>query len=142
MAFTEFLFEPETISQQVEEKRAALLENRGLSDFPGFALGVIKRRLEKDPLRYRDYGPYWWALKDLLRDSEYDLGDDDDKEVREVYTGEEPAETIVMADAFRTEYLGTYFVGTNQLVLDGESGETYTLFDDDMENSPSALERL
>lgn len=133
MAFTEHLFDEDEIKALARQRAAALKENRGFSDFPGFALGVIERRLAKDPLRYRDYGPYWWSLKALLIDSGRELGERDDPMVRAAYQGGTPAETIVMADEFRTRYLATQAVGTNQFILDGETGATYTLEDADME---------
>lgn len=133
MTLTEHLFNKEDIAALVQQKASALKENRGYSDFPGFALGVIERRLAKDPLRYRDYGPYWWAVKALLIDSDRELGERDDPLVRSTYQGDSPAETIVMADEFRTLYLSTQAVGTNQFVLDGDTGAIYTLEDPDME---------
>lgn len=133
MAFTEHLFNSDDIAALVRQRASALKENRGFSDFPGFALGVIDRRLAKDPLRYRDYGPYWWAVKALLVDSDRALGERDDPMVRETYQGASAAETIVMADEFRTLYLATQAVGTNQFILDGDTGTTYTLEDSDME---------
>lgn len=133
MPFTEYLFDKELIKEAALERAAALKANKGFSDFTGFALGVFERRLAKDPLRYRDYGPYWPALKDALNQSGRDYGQADDPLVREVYSGETLAETLVMADEFRALYLATQAVGTNQFVLDGESGETWTLEDADME---------
>lgn len=138
MALTEHLFNKEDIAALVQQKVSALKENRGYSDFPGFALGVIERRLTKDPLRYRDYGPYWWAVKALLIDSDRELGGWDDPLVRAAYQGDSPAETIVMADEFRTLYLATQAVGTNQFVLDGDTGAIYTLEDPDMEERVTA----
>lgn len=138
MAFTEHLFDQEDIAALAQQKASALKENRGFSDFPGFALGVIERRLAKDPLRYRDYGPYWWAVKALLIDNDRAMGERDDPLVRETYQGASAAETIVMADEFRTRYLATQAVGTNQFILDGETGATYTLEDADMEERVTA----
>lgn len=134
MAFTEHLFNKDEIKALARQRAAALKENRGFSDFPAFALGVVERRLAKAPLRYRDYGPYWWALKALLIDSGRELGERDDPMVRAAYQGETPAETIVMADEFRTRYLATQAVGTGQFILDGDTGDTYTLEDEDMES--------
>ncbi|PAU79243.1 hypothetical protein [Halomonas salipaludis] len=134
MAFTEHLFDKDDIKALARQRAAALKENRGFSDFPGFALGVIERRLAKDPLRYRDYGPYWWAVKALMIDSGRELGERDDPMVRAAYQGDSREETIVMADEFRTLYLATQAVGTNQFLLDGESGDLYTLEDEDMES--------
>lgn len=136
--FTEHHFDKSEIKALVRQRADALKESRGFSDFPSYALGVIERRLQKDPARYRDYGPYWWAVKALLVESGRDMGERDDPMVRSAYRGETDSETIVMADEFRTQYLGTQAVGTSQFILDGESGNTYTLEDVDMDSLASA----
>ncbi len=132
MAFTEFLFDEALIKEAASERAAALKANKGFSDLAGYALGVMERRLTGDPLRYLDYGPYWWALKDELRKSDRDYGDRDDAVVRATYQGATPLLTIVMADEFRTLYLATQAVGTCQFVLDVDAGDAYTLHDEDM----------
>jgi hypothetical protein len=132
--YTEFLFDEDALQELVVQKATALKDNRGLSDFAGFALGVVYRRLEKDSVRYRDYGPYWWSLKMLLRDAGYDVGADDDASVREIYRGRDAAMTIVMADQFRELYLKCFILGTNQFVLDGYTNDVWTLVDEGMES--------
>jgi hypothetical protein len=129
--FTEWLFDQEAIRELAAEKAASLKANKGFSDLQGYALGVIQRRLEKDPLRYRDYGPYWWALKQVLNDNDRDLGAEDDALVRATYAGNTALETVVMADEFRTLALSLWPVGNNQFTL-SEDG-VYTLHDQDME---------
>lgn len=131
--FTEFKFDIEMIRELAAEKAANLKANKGFSDLEGFALGVIARRLASSPDRYRDYGPYWWAIKELLRASGADMGDRDDAAIRAEYGDESGVNTIVMADAFRSMYLARWPVGTNQFTLDSESGDIYTLEDSDME---------
>ena len=66
MAFTEYKFDKDAIKALVAERAVGLRANRGFSNLLGFGLGVVAERLQKDPRRYRDYGPYWWALKDAL----------------------------------------------------------------------------
>lgn len=133
MSFTEYLFDPEQIKALVEEKRAGLKANRGFSDLEGFAIKVILQRLERDPRRYRDYGPYWPALKRILIARGHMADTEGWPQIEAIYRGESDVETIVMADAFRSLYLATTIVGTNQFMLDGESGEVWTLEDEDME---------
>ena len=71
--FTEYRFTPEYLAAKVAERAAALKANRGMSDLLGFGLGVVRDRLAKDPRRYLDYGPYWWALKEALNARGADL---------------------------------------------------------------------
>lgn len=134
MAFTEYLFDKEAIREMVDERKKSLAANRGLSDLLSFGLSVVAERLNKDKRRYLDYGPYWFALKELMNANGYSLGNQSDPIVKAVYHGEYAIETLVMADEFRTEYLRTNILYNNQFMLDGESGEFWILFDSDMEN--------
>ena len=134
MAFTEYKFDPEKIKAQVESRTQSLRTNKGFSDLLGFGLGVISERLAKDRRRYMDYGPYWFALKDILNANGYNFGDQSDPIVKAAYHGDSDVETLVMADEFRTEYLATNIVYTNRFMLDGKTGEFWVLFDSDMES--------
>lgn len=122
-------FDPAEIAALVTERAAALKANRGFSDLAGYALGVAWRRLQRDPSRYRDYGPYWWSLKALLRSAGYAVDDNTDPVVEAAYRGSSPAATVVMADEFRTQYLATQAVGTATFDLSSDGGVPYTLED-------------
>lgn len=131
--FTEYKFDPEIIKALVAEKAANLKANRGFSDLLGFGLSVIIQRLKKDPRRYLDYGPYWPALKDVLRRAGYDFGSESVPMVAAEYKGSADVETLIMADEFRSMNLAKSMLYTNQFMLDGEDGQAWTLFDADME---------
>ncbi|MDF0607200.1 hypothetical protein HZU77_016410 [Neisseriaceae bacterium TC5R-5] len=133
MPFTEYRFDPTMIKSLVAERAAALRANRGLSDLLSFGLSVVAERLQKDPRRYRDYGPYWPALKKVMNEAGYTLGEQSDPLIAQAYRGESAVETLIMADEFRTQYLAQTIVYTNQFMLDGESGEVWTLYDEEME---------
>lgn len=133
MAYTEYKFDKDTIKALVAERAAGLRANRGFSNLLAFGLGAVAERLQKDPRRYRDYGPYWWALKDALKAGGYELGDQSDPLIKRVYQGESAEETLVMADEFRTAYLASNVIYSNQFLLDADSPDFYTLFDADME---------
>jgi hypothetical protein len=133
MAYTEYKFDKETIKALVAERAAGLRANRGFSNLLAFGLGVVADRLRKDPRRYLDYGPYWWALKDAMKAGGYNLGDQTDPLVKKAYRGDSDAETLIMADEFRTAYLKTNMIYTNQFLLDAGSPDLWTLFDSDME---------
>lgn len=130
-SFTELKFDPAKIDALVASKKAALKANKGLSDLLGFGLGVVSRRLAKDPLRYKDYGPWWWALKSVLNANNYHYGEDFDSLVGAEYKGRSDLETMVLADQFRTEWLESAQVGTSNFRLK-EEGPDYILHDADM----------
>lgn len=132
-AFTEYKFDPEYLATLTAEKAAGLKANTGKSDLLGYGLAVVARRLEKDARRYRDYGVYWWALKSLLRNAGLLVGDQTDPLIEREYKGATALETLVAADEFRSQYLATFFVYTNEFQLSADSPEPYRLFDFDME---------
>lgn len=133
MAYTEYKFDKDAIKALVAERAAGLRANRGFSNLLGFGLGVVAERLQKDPRRYRDYGPYWWALKDALKTGGYELGDQGDPLIQRAYQGETAEETLIMADEFRTAYLASNIIYTNQFLLDAASPDFWVLYDADME---------
>lgn len=132
MEYTEHKYRPDDIGRLVAEKTAALKEGRGTEDLIGFGLGVVMRRLNANPRRYLDYGPYWWALKHALLDAGYSLGDESDPVVESEYTGSSPVETLVMAEQFRDMSLAVRPVGANLFTLSDDVD--YVLFDADMES--------
>lgn len=135
MAFTEYKFDKEMLKALVAERAANLRANRGFSNLLAFGLGVVAERLSKDARRYRDYGPYWPALKEVMNANGYNLGSQSDPLVSRAYRGETDEETLIMADEFRTAYLKSNIVYANQFMLDAGSGEFWTLYDSDMEFS-------
>lgn len=133
MAFTEYKFDKEMLKALVAERSANLRANRGFSNLLAFGLGVVADRLSKDARRYRDYGPYWPALKEVMNANGYNLGSQSDPLISRAYRGETDEETLIMADEFRTMYLKSNIVYANQFMLDAGSGEFWTLYDSDME---------
>lgn len=131
-SFTELKFDSATLKALTAQKQAALKANKGFSDLLGYGLGVVSRRLAKDPMRYRDYGPWWWSLKGVLNANGYSYGDDFDSVVAAEYCGATDLETMVAADQFRTEWLQSAQVGTSNFRLNTE-GPDYILMDKDME---------
>lgn len=134
MSYTEYMFDPALVAAEVAQKRASIQANLGAgADLLKNGLKVIASRLEKDPMRYRDYGPYWWAIKALLRGAGVSLGSNDDVLMRDAYHGRTPVESLVMAEAFRDEYLKNNLKYTNQFVLNADSGDFVEIVDGDME---------
>ena len=141
MAFTELLFKDGYAAERLAEAKATLKANKGTDDFTGFALRVIRNRLSEDPKRYRDYGPYWWALKKVLMAHGMAKGSTVDEEVAAVYCGANDEETIILADDFRDRiYLENFFVYANSFVLDADADEEYVLLDPDYEGFARAMD--
>lgn len=134
MSYTEYLFDREMVKDLVAERTKTLQANRGASTkLLPFGLGVVMYRLGQDRRRYRDYGPYWWALKEALKKGGYNLGEHSDTLIRQVYRGDSDEETMIMADEFRTDYLKRNIIYTNRFILDADSQDFWELYDPDME---------
>lgn len=133
MRYTEYKFDRDFIKALVAERSANLRANRGFSDLLGFGLGVIAGRLQRDPRSYRDYGPWWPALKEVMNKNGYSLGDRSDPLIAREYRFDEDVETLIAADEFRTAYLQTFIIYSNEFMLDADSGESWVLYDEDME---------
>ncbi|MCM1128941.1 MAG: hypothetical protein NC211_03560 [Alistipes senegalensis] len=132
--YTEYLFDKESIRRRVAEAKKNLKENRGISDALGFWVNdVFMFRLKQDKKRYRDYGPYWWAVKEVLKKAGFELGDTTEENIRRIYCGDTDEETLIMADEFRTDYLKRNIRYTNRFLLDAEEPGFWELFDQDME---------
>lgn len=125
-------FERADVDARIAALRAGLKANKGLSDLQSYALGVVHRRLQIDRRRYRDYGPYWWALKEALRVAGYPMGQESDALILAEYAGPTPLHSVVMADDFRSQNLATQVVGTKVFTLSLD-GPDYVLHDGDME---------
>jgi len=60
-------------------------------------------------------------------------GQQSDPLIARAYRFDEDVHTLIAADEFRTAYLKTHIVYSNQFLLDANSPELWTLYDDDME---------
>lgn len=69
------------------------------------------------------YGPYWWALKQILNANGANIGSMMDSGIAKEYRGETDEETIMMAEKFREDYYQQFFDGNNQFDLDPEDDE-------------------
>jgi len=133
MAYSEYKFDQDAIAALAEQRAVNLRANRGFSNLLAFGLGVIAKRLKEDPRRYRDYGPWWWSLKEVMNRNGYNLGSQSDPLIARTYRFDKDVQTLIAADEFRTAYLKTNIIYTNQFLLDADSAEFWTLFDEDME---------
>ncbi len=123
----------EAIKERTEEFEKELQENNPGADLLTTGIGAIKWRLDKRPLSYRQYGPYWWALKKLLINAGVAAGDTVmDEELAAEYRGESDLETLIMADAFREIVLRMFLCDNNQYQLD-DGEEPWVLIDDEYE---------
>ena len=133
MEFTEYKMDLKRIRAKLRTIKRTLKARRGTTDLVRYGLAVIRARLLVDPACYLTYGPYWWAMKDMLIRRGYSFGNDLDKVVFRHYRGKNDEESLVMCETFRDIYLECFMRGTRRFTLNGKGGEDYVLADRDME---------
>lgn len=126
-----YQFEPQFLADKTAEAQANLADNQPNADFVEFAADVIYQRLKKNIRHYRQYGPYWWALKDVLRRQNYNVGNETDARIERIYRGADDAQTIVAADMFYEDMASK--VTADNMDWQLSDTEEYRLWDEDME---------
>ena len=132
MQYTELKIDPAAI----KDKAALVMQSarsKGIDPMQLVVSSIMKRFSLNGFARYTDYGPYWYALKAVLRDYGQDFGDETDADIVDNYAGDNDFETVIAADMFRDFNLVSNPVGTIQYTLDGYTGELWTLHDPDMD---------
>jgi hypothetical protein len=133
--YSEFKFSPSMISQQAAETAKALAAIKPGVNALKFAAETMADRLRAKPGNYLQYGPYWWAVKRVLRMTLVeDFGPNDDEGIRSEYGDGFPFYArLVAAEQFRAYYGANFLAGTDRFDLDADGEESYVLFDTDME---------
>lgn len=134
MTITEFKFAPEYLA----ERLAQLQEQVGAST-PLLPIFVEQTRkvLAQNARAYLRYGPYWWAVKRVLRANDVDVGGTydepmwaDEYAVKGADGEVSAALTLLSAWEFGDDHIGRFGVTTREYDLDGT---TFLLFDQDQE---------
>ncbi|WP_199506806.1 MULTISPECIES: hypothetical protein [unclassified Psychrobacter] len=136
-----YLFNPEDVAKKTEESRATFQKKQPGVDFTEFAAGVIYERLKGDIRHYRVYGPYWWALKDVLQRQDFNVGDEMDGELKAQYAQASDAETIQAADMFFLQMSRKVMKGHNSWTIQNGKDD-YVLYDADMEERRSVTDSV
>ncbi len=135
MAFTEFKFDPAIIKAETEQMKESLRKGNVQGDILSRVADVVEKNFHGDLQRYRDYGPYWWALKEILIKQGRARGNAINPEISKIYRGETDEETVIAAIKFQQLYLSQFFVHTNNFKLDPASEEDWYLYDPDYEDT-------
>lgn len=84
----------------------------------------IKDMLNADPLTYRHYGAYWWAIKDLLISNGLLSGESDEATTREHWKFDDPIYTLCAAWAYHQHQIESMVIQPHLHAYDVD-GETY-----------------
>ncbi len=136
----EYKLDPEKLAELTEETKARFCKRNPPNKFVEHGCSVFWWHLEQAISRYRQFGVYWWAVKDLLRRHGYNVGDETDEEMIQEYCGANDEQTIVLADLFMKEVASQYVYGNQDYPIN--ETETYTLYDEDMEGRPSVKDPI
>lgn len=130
---SEFLFDAEYLTEETNNFKSALIRNKGRYDLGAHGAEIIAKQVIKRPIVYRRYGPYWWAVKEVI--IKYGLVDWEltNPEISGIYRGKNDDETLAAAQLFYNFYLKTYFDGNNRFLLDPDEAEEWLLYDPDIE---------
>ncbi|MBT0091824.1 hypothetical protein [Vibrio alginolyticus] len=97
-------------------------------------LTAISTLLQKNPQSYRSYGPYWWAVKSLLKEKGFDYGEDDEAITREHFNYDDPVDLMCAAWAYQQHIMDMQMLGYNihPFTIDDEPFD-YSIEDTDLE---------
>ncbi|QFT40026.1 MULTISPECIES: hypothetical protein [unclassified Vibrio] len=123
---TEDQLEP-LLEQAIEESGTvqAFIENN---------LAGVYAVLEKQPLMYRNYGPYWWPLKVALTAAGFDLGIDSEELTRKHFAYDKVEYLLCAAWAYQNHQIeqGYMLANLHTFYTDDEPFE-YSIEDHDLE---------
>lgn len=111
------------------------------SDWINKVVSGIGDSLKKDPIRYRSYGPYWWAIKRYLIDLGYEVGEELEGAVPMDYPA--PYYAIAAGIMLSAGRLQAHFGDNRYLYLMADGSQTeYVLEDGEMESIITAYDMI
>ncbi|WP_237363995.1 hypothetical protein [Vibrio marisflavi] len=118
-----------------------VITDAGTEAFIEKHLAGINKVLSDDPLSYRNYGAYWWAIKKLMNERGYELGDDEDPITSNHFTYSDPVTLLCAAWAYQDGQIEDGYMyqskHTYPIVRDGDEDDIedfeYSLEDHDLE---------
>ena len=103
---------------------------------------VVYAYVKRRPDAFLSLGVYWWAVKDILQQRGFDLaGHIESPAMVDLYSvkhpdgSTHPQATMLAAFEFRDWYFEHYFEGNRSFVVNDDTGDIYTLTDDEYEHS-------
>lgn len=94
---------------------------------------TVLMRVRDRPYNYIDFGPYWFAVKQILQEQGFDLGSYSESSMVKRFRDPDDRATIVRGWICADERRGTYFHGSRDFQLDEYGDEIYLLHDPDMD---------
>ncbi|WP_186083663.1 hypothetical protein [Burkholderia gladioli] len=127
MQITAYKINPQFLSRRLAELQKQVGQDKPL--LPIFAAQTAKVLLNEDKA-YLRFGPYWWAVKRILRAADFDAGTHMEPAWDKEYSCESDERTLLAAWEFADDAIGRFGVQTREYDLDGMP---FLLFDPDQE---------
>jgi hypothetical protein len=134
---TEFRIDSQRLERRIAQMRRNFAARPHEESFEEFAIGVLAHRMRTRPWDYLEFGPYWWPLKEALREAGHDFGPTTDALLANAFKAPTLAGIVVAAEEFKDDYRARFFVGHATYDLRGD-GSTFTIFDPDMAGRAAA----
>lgn len=121
--------------KDLEPLREEALDGVDEAEFIRKHVHAINTTLSQNPAMYRAYGPYWWPIKQLLRDNGVDFGDEDEPITREHINYESPVDLICAAWSYQDYIIDTGAMNNHihPFTVDDEPYD-YSIEDGDLES--------
>lgn len=144
MNFSEYKFSTAKLTKKLAATKAQYAKSRKPMPWVDYVAGYVYQRMQREPHRYVEYGPYWWAVKAALAATDRYLGPETDAIVLAEY-GPREADgslsvelSLLAGELFKAMYADTFLIGTRDFALK-DDGSSWTLVDGDMEDAIEGL---
>lgn len=144
MNFSEYKFSTAKLTKKLTATKAQYAKSRKPIPWVDYVAGYVYQRMKREPHRYVEYGPYWWAVKAALADSGRHIGDETDTIVLAEYGPRDPDGSLsvelslLAGELFKAMYADTFLIGTRDFALK-DDGSSWMLVDGDMEDAIHGL---
>lgn len=118
------------------------IANDNLESWMKAIIPLTAKHLKLNPIQYRNYGPYWWVMKQAMIDAGFaPFGFDIDAEMFEAMADPDTSFSVFRAMLYYDYSTENDFIGraTHTIMDNGEDVE-YTIYDSDAERYIAASE--
>lgn len=130
---TEFFLDPDDLAEKFA-KNLSYYNSKNEDDYHTAFFRITDKFLKQAPLNYLKFGPYWWAIKQILHNQGFSgyVGEPDLLAQFYRYQDENgktnPYTTLTAGWLFKDYYNANFFQGNRQFALWGDQ-DIYELFD-------------
>lgn len=130
-------------AEQLQPLIEEALTNTTEAEFIQAHVNGITELLKQSPQSYRNYGAYWWSIKELLRVNDANYGDEDEPLTRKHFSYENPVHLLCAAWAYSNYIVdsGQTFTNIHNYPTEEDEPFEYGIEDLDMEEMTHTIAR-